>query len=252
MASIKKTKKPARSPLEEERIVSEIRRKTLKLESLKDKHKDKDIYVIGSGPSMSYIDPTFFQSKIVVCVNHTICHVKNGPNLEPASIYLVTKEPCKFMNHMLKKRNGIMVTCERHSGVPKNKPNTILHPKQTAIFQSGNMSSLKNTKQNTHLIRTSSTITTAIHFAAFAGAKNIILVGHDCGTIDGHVHVEEYRKTTAVIKENRYGKWMGQKKVEQTTLSVKNALKTFWDVNVYSINPFINLGLEGHTYQPFQ
>lgn len=35
------------------------------------------------------------------------------------------------------------------------------------------------------LIVSYSTITTGIHLAAVMGAKNIILVGADCGTIDG-------------------------------------------------------------------
>ena len=39
-------------------------RKPKPLSLLKDKHLNEDIYVIASGASMDYIDPTFFESKI--------------------------------------------------------------------------------------------------------------------------------------------------------------------------------------------
>ena len=40
-------------------------------------------------------------------------------------------------------------------------------------------------KRDNKLIVSGSTITTAIHLAAHMGAKYIILLGHDCGTLDG-------------------------------------------------------------------
>jgi len=45
---------------------------------LKNKHKDKDIYVLGSGATLNFIDKEFFKDKITVSVN------------EVGSVYLPT------------------------------------------------------------------------------------------------------------------------------------------------------------------
>lgn len=42
----------------------------LKINNYLDLHKNKDIYVIGSGNSCDYIDPSFFNNKITIGINH--------------------------------------------------------------------------------------------------------------------------------------------------------------------------------------
>ena len=97
-----------------------------------------------------------------------------------------------------------------------------------------------------------STATTAIHLAYWMGAKNIILVGHDCGQINGKTHIEGYaeRKDGSVDawrgNEQQYIKWLS--KIEAQTISLRNFLKQEFGVNVYSINPFVSLSLEGATF----
>jgi len=41
-------------------------------------------------------------------------------------------------------------------------------------------------------------------------------------------------------------KWVGS--IETQTLKVKERVKEEYGSNVYSLNPFINFGLEGHRY----
>jgi N-dimethylarginine dimethylaminohydrolase len=84
------------------------------------------------------------------------------------------------------------------------------------------------------------------------GAKNIILIGHDCGKVDNEMHVKDYNKQNAVMKGRAYVKWMKSAKVEIKTIDAKRKLKQHWKVNVYSLNPFINFGLEGHKYERFR
>jgi hypothetical protein len=52
---------------------------------LKNKHKDKDIYVLGSGPTLNFIDKEFFKDKITVSVNEV------GSAYLPTTNYIVTK-----------------------------------------------------------------------------------------------------------------------------------------------------------------
>ena len=57
--------------------------KTIK--EFRNKHKGKDVYVLGSGGTLNFIDPKFFSKKITVCVNDV------GEIYLPTTQYVVTK-----------------------------------------------------------------------------------------------------------------------------------------------------------------
>lgn len=104
------------------------------------------------------------------------------------------------------------------------------------------------------LIVSGSTITTAIHLAAHMGAKYIILVGHDCGTLDGENNFFNYHTKESISlahgKDNpnkNYKNWL--KNIEDQTIKTKKLLKEKYGCEIYSLNPFINFGLEGHNYE---
>ena len=94
-----------------------------------------------------------------------------------------------------------------------------------------------------------STITTSIHFAYHIGAKNIILVGVDHGTLDGKHTFDGYYKN---IKESPWGNWdqykSWLKQLNKDTIAIKKRINQL-GTNVYSLNPFINFSLEGHKYE---
>ena len=218
----------------------------MKLAALKHKHSNEDIYVVGSGPTLNYIATSFFVNKIVICVNHTINHIPSA-----RALYLIAKEPTKSMQQSAANKNALIVMCKHHSGVAKNPLNEKFHPDRTVIFAAKpNVAHRKD--QMEALERSSSTIISGIHLAAYMDAKNIILVGHDCGTIDKEAHVSGYSKEKAVMQgDGAYKKWMKKNKVEIKTLKIKEILKEHYDINLYSLNPFINFGLEGHKYERF-
>ena len=95
-----------------------------------------------------------------------------------------------------------------------------------------------------------STITSAMHLAAYMGAANIIICGHDAGLLDGKMNFHEYFtdiKDTPWQNWGQYRNWL--KVIEGQTLAVKNKLIEVYGVNIVSLNPFINFGLEGHKYE---
>ncbi len=93
-----------------------------------------------------------------------------------------------------------------------------------------------------------STITTGIHLAAHMGAKNIILVGHDCGTLNGECNFTDYHtKETRGNSEIHYTKWLLD--IEGVTIELKKTLQEKYSCNICSLNPFINFNLEGNIYQ---
>jgi len=213
--------------------------------TLKNRHKKRDAYVVGSGASLDFIAPEFFYNKIVICINHTIEIIKYAE-----SMYLVAKEPDKVMQDAAKEKKALIVMCKHHSGLPKNPVNKTLYPEITYMFdpQAG---VIKKKSKGIALERSSSTIVTGLHLAAYMGCSNIILVGHDCGTLNGEMHVRGYNKKNAVMKGSAYKKWMKHNKVEQKTLAAKKLIQQFYNTRVYSLNPFINFGLEGNQYERF-
>ena len=84
------------------------------------------------------------------------------------------------------------------------------------------------------------------------GAKNIILVGHDCGTLNGNTNINEYSKREERLvdawddNEKGYVEWLS--KIESQTIAVRNYLKDEKKINIVSLNPFINFSLEGNKY----
>jgi len=77
-----------------------------------------------------------------------------------------------------------------------------------------------------------------MHLAAWLGASNIVLVGADCGTIDGDGRVKDY--------PSGHAPWA---LYNQHLLRMKQWLRENYSVEVYSLNPFVNFNLEGHTFQ---
>jgi hypothetical protein len=100
--------------------------------------------------------------------------------------------------------------------------------------------------QETGLYVSWSSITSAMHFAAYLGAKNIILVGHDCGEIDGQSWVKDYGYETGNPSEMAEAKQRNYA-FENQSIAVKQRLKELYKCNIYSLNPFINYNLEGVT-----
>jgi len=214
------------------------------LGELQSQHKGLDLYVAGSGPSLGYIGNSFMKDKTVICVNHAIDHVVG------AELYVVSKEPGEQLQRKAKERRATLVMCEYHSAL-RSRKNKVIFPENTVLFKPERGSEKYPFKQPHSLTVSASTITTAMHLAAYMGAKTIVLIGHDCGTLDDEVHVTNYDKSSAVTPIEHYDEWMHLNKVEQQTLKMKKVLEKRWGIEVYSINPFINFRLEGHRYVSF-
>ena len=211
----------------------------LKLEDFDNKFKGQDIYVIGSGKSLDFIDNSFFENKITIGINQVYKKIKctylvrKDHRLTPLSI---EKNPDTV--HFLSQGNcGGSVKTKFN----KNLANMVIFPH----LQNDHIS-VKIPKEG--LVVSWSTITTGIHLAAYMGAKNIILVGHDCGKIDGQSNVKNYHTDATRDQKNArsYEDWLT--KIENQTIQLKNKLKEKYNCNIYSLNPFINFGLEGHKF----
>jgi len=221
----------------------------IELKEFKDIHKGKDIYILASGKSVDFISNDFFNGKIVIGINQAYKKVKckyllrkeykllgEVIKLNPNTIHFISKGNCGGNNNI--NLNYIIQNKLNKVVVYDHNPNNHILP---SFLPKSNM-----------LVVSFSTITTGIHLAAYMGAKNIILVGHDCGTIDGECNFKDYHteNTYKIVWRNGkkdYINWL--KQIENQTIQLKSLLKKEYNCNIYSLNPFINFNLEGHVYK---
>jgi hypothetical protein len=214
------------------------------IKELKDIYAGQDVYLLGSGASLNYIDPSFFDGKNVVCTNIV------------AEVYLPTAQVTVTKYHKLaeeiaQKFPEMKVVCSSgNQGGPgagrlpegyDNLYEFMHNPNRD------NATDIRTTisKEDGWLLVAWSTITSAMHFCAYTGAKNIIVIGLDSGSLDGKQWVDGYyteEEQTDQRKELNI-------KFEQQSIITKEVLKDLYGCNIYSLNPFINYNLEGHKYR---
>lgn len=213
---------------------------------LKNKHEGEDIYILASGKSVDFFNEDFFENKIVIGVNQVYKKIWCD--------YLVRKE-VKFIKESLE-TDSIVIVSEYdsgnlNSGEQKLNTNKITHDNLYYFEHLDNLHSKIDTSVfgTDKIVVSYSTITSAMHIAAYMGAKNIILVGHDCGTIDGEMTFKGYYnsiKDTPWVAWDQYKNWL--KVIEGQTIIVKQEIKKHYDANVVSLIPFVSLNLENHLY----
>lgn len=217
------------------------------INELKNTHKGDDIYIIGSGKTLDYYPLDFFdENKIIIGINQVYKKIDCD--------YLVRKESSGIKNS-IGKADKIIVS-EYNSG------NVSLDPKKLntnkiehdSIYYFQHLDN-KHEKIDSSVFGTDkivvsfSTITSAIHIAAYMGAKNVILVGHDCGSIDNEVTFKGYYSD---ISETPWQNWRQYKSwlkiIESQTIEVKKMVKKVYDCNVVSMLPFVSPNMENHIY----
>lgn len=219
----------------------------MELDVLKNRHEGEDIYVLGSGASMDFIEPAFYDGKTIVATNlvghllgiiqpwvytHSHYHVNalEVATAHPESIVVAPSGDRGF------------------SGTPETLlPNVIYYDH----VGTGAEFNVENAWHGTGLIVGSTSIHGSMHLAAYMGAANIILVGADCGLIDGRSnhgkYVNEYGLTSSGdLLTSDALTWLGR--WDRHLREVKRKIQEVYGCGVYSLNPFVNFNLEGHSF----
>lgn len=197
------------------------------------KYRGADIWIVAAGPTMDYVDPALFENKITIGVNQVFRRFKTD--------YLVRKETEMFKEAS---QTGIPLIASRYNCATFHLG---LNPPPDYVFDHVD-NGLKEVDLSVidpgsgKIVVSYSTITSAIHIAAVMGAANIILCGHDCGTLDGRTRMGGYNDPLG--GDAFYRKWLGE--ILPQTLAVREKLNAVFDCRVYSLSPFIGLGHEGH------
>ena len=204
---------------------------------LRDTHPGQDIWIIASGPSAGFVEPSFFDGKITIGVNRIWDHFE--------TTYLVVKEVVVLQAAI---DSGAKVVASKYNcGNRSAQPSRAKGPFYYFDHRHNGVEQVDLDVIGTDEIVVSySTITSAMHLAAYMGAKNILLVGHDCGAIDGKLNLEGYPKSLN-REPGFYQRFLSE--IEPQSLAVRARLRQVYGCNIYSLNPFLNLGMEDHCYE---
>lgn len=203
------------------------------LESFKDIHKGETVWVLGSGGSLDFLDPSFFDDKLCIGVNFVGKVFKLQNYFTFSHYHGDSKEMAESSRFVFtpRKQHG---NAEEWTGeVP---PNVVLF--ETHTGQPGASFDPFGKDNPIHgLIIGSTSIHGAMHLAAHIGAKHIVLVGADCGKLNGVDRFNGY--VPGDTPWNLYNMQLG---------NMKRWLKENYGCTVYSLNPFVNFNLEGISY----
>lgn len=209
------------------------------LDELRDLHPGETIWVIGSGPSLNFIEPEFFDDKICVTVNLV------GRTYGLKSFYAYSNYHSDPPKRIFGKGLKVAVMLARDT-LTQNAWSGDL-PDNVALSEAHSYNPPGSAwdpyampPPEGQIVYGSSSIHGAIHLAAHLGAKNIILVAADCGFIDETINVEGYPYPT---EHNSLRVW------NKHTQILKRWLGEKYGVRIHSLNPFVNLNLEGHTFR---
>ena len=203
------------------------------------------IYIIGSGASMDFFDPAFFSNKFCIGVNKVykkfpvrftvMKHFEDAQEaIDAGQKVIVSRFDCGDTGRRVNEYDGEYFYFDHESnGDWEPNISSVLNPGCGEIFVS------------------ESTITSAIHIAAMMGAKDIILVGHDCGLLDGRYNFKGYYEIPEESRDDEHWKWCNQynANIQEHTLKLRDVIQKVHGCYIYSLNPFIGIGLEGHEFQ---
>ena len=207
------------------------------LEDFKDVHCCKTVYVFGSGATLNYLAPSFFDDKICVATNFA------GSVFGLRRYYVFSHYHADAVAEAALPQTVAVFTPLREHGTDSEflgfMPKIVTFPTTTGRpGTSFNPSGKDWPTLDNSLVIGSSSIHGAMHLAAYLGAKFIVLVGADCGTLGGAERVEGYVQ--------------GEHPWELYELHLRDMKQRLWDVygcQVYSLNPFVNYSLEGTQYR---
>jgi len=203
-------------------------------------HAGETIWVLGSGTSLDHVPASFFDDKTCVCVNnvgrikglasyYTVTHYHSDaviegaarpdlPVIAPASALVNTGLEATSMN------------------ITESMPNVYRFPTPPQRFAAFNPEADWPTDPD-ELVVGPTSLHMTMHFAHYLGAAHIVLVGADCGLLDGRANFTDYE-----AGDNPIAVWA------HFLPQVADALRKR-GTEVFSLNPFAWLGLEGHTFR---
>ena len=210
------------------------------LPEIQNRHRGETAWVFGSGATMDYLSPEFFEDKLIVSANggahyfgvkpaytfshhHEFASIPSLATKHPETVFVVNRQDYH--------------TKAVYSGAYDN---VIVHDPKTEQNSHDRFDPFQRDRPaHAHqLVFGSSSVHGAMHLAAYVGASNIVLVGVDCGLLDDNANHNAYPHVT----QRPFAVW------NRHLALMRDWLRDTYGVNTYSLNPFVNLHLEGHKF----
>ncbi len=203
-------------------------------------HKGEDIYIIAAGKTTDYYAESFFNNRVTIGVNNVWLKFKNidyniyrdtppiqcsldVPNI--VSEYRGSNKSWgKNSEHLDESRNVTYFSHNQNEGERINMSGVHPHGDKLAV--------------------SFSTITSAIHLAAFMGARAVFLVGHDCAILNDRSTMDGYPMSKEFAPYNRF-----MSEIFNQTILMRDYLKKEYSAEVITLSPFVGLKHEGHVVE---
>jgi hypothetical protein len=204
---------------------------------LENAHLGEDIFVVGAGKSNDYTMKSILDDRISIGVNNVWVKYENLTY----NMYKDTPYPESGLDI------PVIVSKYRCGSYPMGENNE--HVKGNEFYFDHNNNTLTDidfTGLHPHgdkLAVSFSTITSAIHLAAFMGARAVFLIGHDCAPIQGHNKMDNYPQCNIMENESDYKLFV--KKIIPQTVIMRDYLEKEYGIPLISLSPFIGLKNEG-------
>jgi hypothetical protein len=200
------------------------------------KHAGETIWVLGSGKTLDFVDRTFFDGKTVVATNHTwkfranhayVCSNHWGtwpakwlilPEVEDVPPQDAYRGPKPEGDHVV----FVPTTPQKYSDFKPNRD----WPEQGRMVVG---------PTSLHL---------SLHWAVWLGAAHIVLVGADCGVIDGENNLAGYSFATEAHLAAHAHHRLWERTLNEMAAKIRSL-----GVSVHSLNPWVTFNLEGHSWE---
>jgi len=200
------------------------------------RHAGETVYVLGSGKTLDFVNRTFVDGKTVVATNHSwrekaehayVC--SNHWNVD-APGWLIVPEVEQVP---ASDAHGVMPQGNKVLAVP-----TIAQKYEQFIPG-------RDWPDSGRFVVGPTSLHLSMHWAVWLGAEHIILVGADCGVIDGENNrVGYYAPANNANLEAHAHHRLWEGKLNEMAGKIRSM-----GVSVHSLNPWTTFGLEGHTWE---
>lgn len=202
----------------------------MRIQKLYDKHKGDTVYIVGTGPSLRCVDLKFLDDKLTIGLNQAWKHMM--------PVYGITVHPELVVEYTAAGGVGT-------SWLVKKKP-PMAHlnlddPKYYVFGTSYDVRAVTQRPKDT-LYLGEGVQTCALDLAARMGARFVVLVGCDGGSLGGDFHAHD-----------QHVRWLGMRPDDQyklyrdTTAAVRAALRPL-GVSVLTLSPFVGVNAAEEDY----
>ena len=200
-------------------------------------------WVFGSGATMNHLDPRFFEDKLTISTNLGAVRFGVRPDFVFTHYHRIAAEALELGCPVVTLA-GDTLTGEAWVGP---KPHHLVLVELPSYVGPSDRFAPAGPPVPGQLVYGSSSLHGAMHLAAHIGAAHLVVVGADCGRLDGESNLQGYLKLGDGVGGPEQDRILSL--YERDHRRMKAWLAEQYGVTVYSLNPFVNLNLEGHTFQ---